>query len=112
MTMARASSVERSGWWHSLAGAWSPRLSGYIPLGIVRRGTESRVRWIRAKQTAFREPFFTYTTTNLLNVALGSTVVETDLGALVRHSRRARRLTPSGFVFHVSRCGSTTVSNM
>jgi len=88
-------------------------LTGWTPIYSYLAGGQLMLDWCYTGERRFTEPFF------------GDTVdqVNRDLAALLfRHqttieeaSRRERRspgMPPAGFIFHLSRCGSTLVSRM
>lgn len=69
------------------------------------------VHWLRTPGASFRDPFFRMTTNRIFARARGRLLMETGVDALFRQGARAR-LYPAGFIYHVSRCGSTVLSNM
>ncbi len=78
----------------------------WIPSEVMSVGARSMVRWIHpGTQVRFDDPFFGQTIDKL--VAANAVQKLTPLEGLadVRPVR-----TPRGFIFHVSRCGSTLVS--
>lgn len=61
----------------------------------------------------FDDPFFTQTVTTALNAPLPKLLQRTtSLDELVAASESEPSVEPCGFIFHVSRCGSTLVSQM
>jgi len=77
----------------------------WIPVALVRIGERRLVRWIELGERPFLEPFFDQTVRTLSNANSAQKLTPIDelediqLGA-----------EPKGFIFHVSRCGSTLVS--
>lgn len=70
------------------------------------------VKWLRAPNVVFRDDFFGTTTKRILQESLKDTVVTTGVDVLLKRSQLYSSRDPSGFIFHISRCGSTTLSNM
>lgn len=88
-------------------------LRGWVPIHLRWRGSAPAVEWCHANGARFTEPFFHQTIEgllrhpfNLLFRRLTSTDVLEELGA------EQGGAPPSGFVFHMSRCGSTLISQM
>jgi hypothetical protein len=84
-------------------------LSGWTPARLAPEGVE----WVYTGELRFTDPFFQQT----LETALGDPFallfrVRTPLGALLEWADRSPGLEPRGFVFHLSRCGSTLVTQM
>jgi hypothetical protein len=89
-------------------GVSAEELRGWLPILVdVKR---NRVSWLELGRTSFREPFFHQTVARFLQEA--PTVLATDLVALRTLADGAPSLRPKGFIFHMSRCGSTLLSNM
>jgi hypothetical protein len=76
-----------------------------MPFAIMG-GPSADVLWIDLTGRDMQEPFFEQTVQEAR--LAGARVVRTHLDAL----QGARGLRPSGFLFHVSRCGSTLLMNM
>ena len=70
------------------------------------------VNWIRVPRGALRDPFVNETTGRILKQAQDNVVLTTDIHSLLNRALGQGGLYPSGFIFHVSRCGSTILSNM
>ena len=78
----------------------------WIPCELTTAGQRSLVRWIHpGAKPLFTEPFFRQTIDAL--VQANAVQKLTPLGAL---AEVAPTKAPAGFIFHVSRCGSTLVS--
>ncbi|HVA63874.1 MAG TPA: hypothetical protein VNF74_09135 [Terriglobales bacterium] len=88
-------------------------LSRHILFDIeVSESGEQVVRWLRASGAEFWEPFFQMTVNRVVEKAQRRMFLKTGSDALFRQSSRRRCLYPSGFIFHIGRCGSTLLSNM
>ena len=87
--------------------------AGWVPIHIFRGGPQPQVLWSRLGTPRFDDPFFTQTVTTALQSPLARLLQRTtSLDELVSASEREPAVEPAGFIFHVSRCGSTLVSQM
>jgi hypothetical protein len=87
--------------------------AGWLPIRLFWQGHQPAVDWCFLGQTRFREPFFDQTI---------SRVVQRPFNLLFRHqtpidwvgeiNATLPGLTPTGFIFHMSRCRSTLVAQM
>jgi len=96
---------------HPNAGSAIEGLGDYFPADLMTCGSEIRVRWLKRPADGFKEPFVAQTEKRMIQSALGNVVLETGIEALLQHGRREYPA-PGGFIFHVSHCGSTLLSNM
>src|SRR5437660_536531 len=86
---------------------------GWIPVCLDWRYPEPTVRWCHLGQEPFSEPFFDSTVQLVLQRPFNALFAhETPIGSLEGWHERSPGLAPSGFIFHMSRCGSTLVSQM
>lgn len=87
--------------------------AGWLPYQVSRFTPEVRVRWVWCGDWRANDPFFDHTLSGLLRSPLGQLLQrETSLAQLVALAEAAPGVAPAGFIFHVSRCGSTLVSQM
>jgi hypothetical protein len=71
------------------------------------------VDWCYAGDTRFEEPFFEQTIRRVLrDPAKRAACVQTPLATLEEVARQFPGLAPSGFIFHMSRCGSTLAARL
>lgn len=78
----------------------------WIPFELMSAGKRSMVRWIHpGKDPLFLEPFFNQTMSALVNANAVQKLTPIEELAGVQPVKA-----PRGFIFHVSRCGSTLVS--
>jgi hypothetical protein len=77
----------------------------WIPFELVSSGKHRLVRWIDPCGQAFLEPFFNQTIRALIDGKSAQKLTPGEELAAVQPAR-----VPKGFIFHVSRCGSTLVS--
>ena len=89
-----------------------PPLDGWVPVRVARQTPE--VAWCHVGRRRFTEPFFEQTIARCLGEAPFSLLFQhyTPLAALTAWAAVRPGLTPSGFIFHLSRCGSTLVAQM
>ena len=90
-----------------------PDLRGWLPLFINRRTAAPVVEWCRPGTRRFMEPFFEDTLKAVMREPFNLLFRhQTPLDALLAWQRESPGLEPGGFIFHMSRCGSTLVSQM
>lgn len=90
-----------------------PDLQGWLPVGITRSTTEPLVDWCRMGTRRFTEPFFDHTVQAAIREPFSLLFRhQLPLDSLLEWQERSPGLAPSGFIFHMSRCGSTLVSQM
>lgn len=80
------------------------RTAGWIPIRMTRRESQPRAKWIYAPEVRFTEPYFEDNVRICLRdpfTALFQREMPLPPGESIR---------PNGFIFHMSRCGSTLVS--
>jgi hypothetical protein len=92
-------------------GAIARLWSGWLPVETVLDSSGSRVKWIHAPEVEFVEPFFYQTIDAIRSARRHATKNVTDLATLLQVGSLTPSFQPSGFIFHVSRCGSTLISN-
>ena len=84
------------------------RLIGWTPFRAAWHGPEMRVDWCHFGAGRMTEPFFYETIAHAMRAPFNLTFQQrTSLAAL---AELPPGLAPSGFVFHMSRCGSTLIS--
>ncbi len=88
-----------------------PSLHDWTPVWIRTAG-EPAVDWAIVR-TPFADPFFEQTAARAMQHPFNLLFArETPLDALLRDGARSSSIAPDGFVFHMSRCGSTLVAQM
>ena len=86
---------------------------GWVPLRIVWRNGQSSLDWGFVGENRFTESFFEQTIARCLRHPANLLFRhETGLDMLEGLRRDRPGFAPSGFVFHMSRCGSTLVTQM
>lgn len=86
-------------------------LSCWTPVRLTWKGTAPVVDWCHTEGVTFSEPFFAETVDRCLRHPFRLLFSHrTDLDSLCRAVDDQPGLPPSGFVFHMSRCGSTLLA--
>lgn len=89
-------------------------LQNWIPYRLLRTGNDVRCRWLYIADRRFTAPFFDQTQQQCLSHAHNSgrfSVVST-LDGLIDLAPSVPAVAPTAFIFHVSRCGSTLLSQL
>ncbi len=89
-------------------------LRGWLPFQLQPGPEAADCRWLYVGDTRFTNPFFEETTSRCMSLpenSFGPPRI-TRLDQLPQIARELDALEPSAFVFHVSRCGSTLVSQL
>lgn len=95
------------------SGPRHPKRHGWAPTRIEWRGEEPFVSWCYLGDIPLDEPFYDGTLAGVMdkpfNRLFGHT---TGIDVLEQWAKESPGMEPSGFIFHMSRCGSTLVSRM
>lgn len=87
--------------------------AGWIPIHVFRGEHEPLVLWSHLGERRFDDPFFVQTVDRALQRPLARLLQRvTSLDELITAAQDVPAVDPAGFIFHVSRCGSTLVSQM
>lgn len=89
-----------------------PDDEGWVPTDVTWRESQARVLWRWLGRRRFREPFFSDTLLAAREPYSRFVRLSTSLEALERRAAVKRGLPLLGIIGHVSRCGSTLVSQM
>ncbi len=93
--------------------AAAPSLHGWVPVHAALRAGTLQVELCRVGGRRFVEPFFEDSIAACMRLPFHSVFRHRlDADAMGRWLERHPGLPPSGFVFHLSRCGSTLVSQL
>jgi hypothetical protein len=84
----------------------------FVPYDLRRVGRRLVLDWIDLGRSAFVDPFFRETILRRMRREPRPRCVRTDAAELRTWRAGGPALAPAGFVFHVSRCGSTLLSRM
>lgn len=90
-----------------------PTLAGWLPIAVSWRDGQPEIDWCRLDGERFHEPFFEQTVHRLVARPFNKAFRRrTDVNELTDWAQQRPGLTPDGFIFHMSRCGSTLVAQM
>ena len=85
----------------------------WIPIRVYQNGSGLAVDWCYAGSTRFAQPFFRDSVQQILRSPFSLLFRrQTSIDILSERLRDNQGLSPTGFIFHMSRCGSTLVSQM
>ncbi|MEA2900426.1 MAG: hypothetical protein QOH36_313 [Actinomycetota bacterium] len=88
-------------------------LRGWTPIRVAWRDGRPLVDWCHTEGVEFTDPFFGETVQRCLRHPFRLLFRhETTIEGVGRHVAEHPGLPPAGFIFHMSRCGSTLVSQM
>jgi hypothetical protein len=88
-------------------------LDGWMPIRIDWTHDEPLVDWCFVGDVTFSDPFFSQTIDRCLRRPFSMLFRQhTPIGHLATVAAASPSVAPAGFVFHMSRCGSTLVSQM
>ena len=91
----------------------TPDLTHWLPISISKHTAEPIVEWCRFDTQRFTAPFFDHTVQEALRDPFNLLYrQQTSLDTLCEVQAQRPGLAPGGFIFHMSRCGSTLVSQM
>ncbi|HEY0003428.1 MAG TPA: sulfotransferase [Pyrinomonadaceae bacterium] len=89
------------------------QLKGWMPVRVAWEQERPFVEWCLMGEQRFTEPFFEQTMGTLMRHPFNLLFRRrTPLETLVQWQRASPGLPPTAFIFHMSRCGSTLVSQM
>ncbi len=80
------------------------------PISLALDGSQSAVHWLEFEGADLREPFFQSSIERLLRERPQVKPLTTNVNGL-RALAKLPSASPSGFIFHTSRCGSTLLAN-
>jgi hypothetical protein len=89
-------------------------LKNWIPYKLFEDNGQRMCEWLNTFEAPFSEPFFddTLLKCRRLNKARTSLTSVSDLAVFSDWASNANAIAPTAFIFHVSRCGSTLVSQL
>lgn len=87
-------------------------LAQWTPVSLAIEPPAPTIDWCDLSDLNFSEPFFSQTLIRVGDDAVSRELVTTDLGALRQIDAVAPGPDPDGFIFHISRCGSSLVSQL
>lgn len=87
-------------------------LASWTPVALAITPPAPAIDWCDLSDLTFSEPFFSQTLIRVGNEPVSRDLVTTGLGALAQIEAVVPGRDPDGFIFHLSRCGSTLVSQL
>jgi hypothetical protein len=89
-------------------------LLNWIPEKFIRAEDQQMIRWLYTGAQPYTDPFFdeTITRCRALSPNLRSCKVISTSQWLIEQAKGTNSVYPSAFIFHVSRCGSTLLSQL
>jgi hypothetical protein len=91
----------------------SQALQGWTPTAVRWAGAQTAIRWCFTDGIEFTDPFFDQTIDRCLRDPFRLLFWrETGFEALAEFASASPGLRPTGFIFHMSRCGSTLMTQM
>jgi hypothetical protein len=87
------------------------QLKSWIPVDAVVQNGQPGIEWMDMSGVVFAEPFFNQTVARVRNERKDCQSLITSFDELIRLEKVSDSLSPAGFIFHSSRCGSTLVAN-
>jgi hypothetical protein len=91
----------------------TPSARGWLPtaIGLDPQSRRAVVRWLEFGSAKLAEPFFDQTVERLRRAEPPANEAQSGLDTLLKLGEGLAPVTPAGFIFHVSRCGSTLIAN-
>jgi hypothetical protein len=90
-----------------------PSFNGWLPIGVSWSGGQPEIDWCLAGPQPLSEPFFEDSVVRLVRRPFNKVFRRrTGSDELEAWAIQQPGLTPSGFIFHMSRCGSTLAAQM
>lgn len=86
----------------------SEELNGWLPIRINVQPIGTRIEWLYFDHKPLLEPMYAQTVSRLKALVPPPPTKITGVRVLANFKNE---VTPSGFIFHISRCGSTLVAN-
>jgi hypothetical protein len=89
------------------------QLAGWVPIRLYWKGSDPFVDWCWVGAKRFTDPFFDHTINACMRLPFSVLFrPQTSIEWLGDRHKATPGLEPRGFIFHMSRCGSTLVSQM
>lgn len=85
---------------------------GFVPSKLIVNNNEIRFRWTYTGTKRFTEPFFSESLLACKNFPENRSRTETSVQQLLNVSEKVDAVKPTAFIFHISRCGSTLLTQM
>jgi hypothetical protein len=86
--------------------------AGWFPIDVSWTETPPVVEWRHLGETPFEEPFFAQTVARALAASPDRAPIRTPINVLEEFGEESDGDGPTGFLFHMSRCGSTLATRL
>lgn len=86
-------------------------LRGWMPVDAVVVNGRPGLSWMNMTGVSLAEPFFQQTVDRIKSEHPAREQVFTEFDTLIQFEKTFDSVSPSGFIFHSSRCGSTLLAN-
>jgi len=90
-------------------------VKGWVPVKLFTKDEQLQCRWLYVGDKNFSEPFFDETISACRMLPENGFLhakINTGIQKLTDKVKEAKTLEPTAFIFHISRCGSTLLSQM
>ena len=89
-------------------------LKNWLPYKIIVNNEQALCRWLHLEDKSFSEPFFDETISKCKSFDINSKhfIPVSNLQILPEWAENISSVKPTAFIFHVSRCGSTLLSQL
>ncbi len=87
-------------------------LSGWVPYKLLSSNNQPFCRWLNTGNAPFTEPFFADTISRCMGNAAQRQHSVSSIDILPEWAQAIPSVEPSAFIFHISRCGSTLLSQL
>lgn len=97
-----------------ISADWPNPLLNWIPYKLLIENNQVLCKWLYISDKKFIEPFFDESIAKCLSYPQNSTSFKStsDLDIVIEATEEIVSVPPSAFIFHVSRCGSTLLSQL
>lgn len=87
-------------------------MQNWIPYKLIFEQDQALCRWLHTGDKPFTEPFFDDTITRLKGSSIQRLHSAGNIQLLPGWSKDVQAIEPTAFIFHISRCGSTLLSQL
>lgn len=87
------------------------KLVNWLPVDALSIADRPYLKWMEMRELSLSEPFFFQTVARARQAHPDAAEVLTRPDALIQLEKISDSISPSGFIFHTSRCGSTLLAN-
>jgi len=89
-------------------------LKNWVPYKLIKTGGQIQCRWLNTYGERFTEPFFAETILRCKGIDSEHAAISSlsDLTMIKEWAPEINSVKPAAFIFHISRCGSTLISQL